>query len=258
MTRLHINVSKYDNRNPDMVCIKNNAETKSDYWEMMHDCDEQFFNPAMNFWIERFGHRNDVRLHNGHPNQMWGVFNGVSDPSICVELDANQNILTELKLAAIDFGEWANQDNVHIARSLGHNINQPFGDLLDEHGTLEIGWLVKFGSLRDPRVIHSIANRVGVRDLSVTSEGWSLLIYTYGNQTRRLPGIPEHFNLLAEALGKTSPIAIGLHQYDDNEQQVTNIMGENVWCMELINFGRTRGENGATHTYEEARRLLGA
>jgi len=256
MPRIHINVSRFDNENPAMVAIKNAAEANQDYWEMMQDCDTEFFRPAMDFWVHRLSCISHVRILSGHPQPMWGVFGGVSDPSICVELDAEPSAIIDLKRAAIDFGQQANQQNVHITRSLGHDATQSFSDLLDDHGTLEIAWLATFNSPRDPRTIYSIAESVGITDLSIKSDGMNLLVYTCGNQTRDLPAIPEQFNRLARSLGKTTPVQIGQHQSPRPEPSTTSILSDNVWCMELINYGRERGLNGATHNYEEARQLL--
>lgn len=239
-----------------MVAIKSAAEAREDYWEMLHDCDAEFFRPAMDFWINRFAGRSDVTISSGRPQPMWGVFGGVSDPSICVELDTELSAIPDLKRAAIDFGDQANQQNVHITRSFGHDPNQSFSDLLDAHGTLEIAWLVTFNAPRDPRAIYAIAREAEVTDLSIKTEGLNFLIYTYGNTTCNLPDIPENFQRLARAFGKTTPIQLGRHQSPCIESNPASIRSENVWAMELINYGKVRGLNGATHTYDEARQLL--
>ena len=256
MLKILINVSPFDSNNANMVQTKNSAELLPDYWKMAHACDEMFYQPAMRFWTERFGGRNDMKIQQHSPHPMWGVFAGNSEPSVCVELEVEQSALTEVKLTTIDFGERFKQENVHITRSLGHDTNQPFAGLLDEHGTLEVAWLVEFNTLLLPREIKGMATDAGIQNLSIKTVGQNLLVYTCGNPNGGLPVIPDAFNRLAQMLGKTDPIVIGKRQFSIDQQRNMKIRSENVWCMELTNYGNP--DYKATHTYAEARRQLNA
>jgi hypothetical protein len=174
----------------------------------------------------------------GKFNDMIGKFDGI-EPSTNFIFPASHENFSEIKNQTINFGLANKQDNVHFAYFLGNTRpDEQARSSLPCDVTCEFAWHMTTESPMDMDELKTWTDELVIFGLSLMTSGFDLLVYTTRGKPHAMEeGMPKQFRTLREKI-----------------KEKHGISNEHVWYIGLSNYGNK--EYGATHTYEEARRLL--
>ncbi len=174
---------------------------------------------------------------------MFGVYCSGGEPSLTCELSvADEQAITQVKLRTIEFGERYKQKNVHVLRSFDRLLDFGESIAIAEDETCELCWLASLNQMNDSDAVFKMAEDAGLEDLSITSLGTQLLIYTLGNIGGGPPSFEEAYKGALLKL-RRKLFARGLLSEGR----------EKLWHVRLSNYGT---QCHKTHDYPAAKRLL--
>jgi hypothetical protein len=176
----------------------------------------------------------------GKVQDMIGKFDDGIELSVNFTFPADQGQFADIKRLIIAFGESNNQDNVHFAFFMGKKRpdSKTIAHLAPDV-SCEFAWHLMTSIPMDLDVLKTWTDELHIPAFSLLKSGFELLVYTTGSKDNGTPdGMPKNFQDLRDKL-----------------DEKFEFLDEKTWYVGLSNYGET--EFGATHSYDEARQLLG-